>query len=389
MRNKIVLLAMLGVLTAFATIINNMYLPALPKLVEFFGATITQVQLGLTAGMVGLTIGSLVIGPLSDRLGRRGPLLMSMLVFTLASVGIIYAPGINAFVALRFLQGFAGGGGVVIARSIATDNYREHALLVALAVINVINGIAPIVMPIVGGSIVEAANWQGIFAFMAVVGVVMLVACALMHESLPEAARNSGGVMDVCRQFGKVLGNKEYVCYIVHQGAAQMLLFGNIASSSYIVQEHYGFSPIAYSLTLGVNGLFIAIGAGAAGALKSSLRGVKVSSWGMVVFALVELALVQFDLSFWAYESVLCLMLAFMGITLTSSSSLAMESERLYAGTASALLGTVGFLAGSVVSPLVGIGCDMLLTTAVIFVLGAALAFAFGRKAMSLTAKKQ
>lgn len=383
------LLAMLGVLTAFATIINNMYLPALPKLVEFFGATITQVQLGLTAGMVGLTIGSLVIGPLSDRLGRRGPLLMSMLVFTLASVGIIYAPGINAFVALRFLQGFAGGGGVVIARSIATDNYREHALLVALAVINVINGIAPIVMPIVGGSIVEAANWQGIFAFMAVVGVVMLVACALMHESLPEAARNSGGVMDVCRQFGKVLGNKEYVCYIVHQGAAQMLLFGNIASSSYIVQEHYGFSPIAYSLTLGVNGLFIAIGAGAAGALKSSLRGVKVSSWGMVVFALVELALVQFDLSFWAYESVLCLMLAFMGITLTSSSSLAMESERLYAGTASALLGTVGFLAGSVVSPLVGIGCDMLLTTAVIFVLGAALAFAFGRKAMSLTAKKQ
>ncbi len=389
MRNKIVLLAMLGVLTAFATIINNMYLPALPKLVEFFGATITQVQLGLTAGMVGLTIGSLVIGPLSDRLGRRGPLLASMLVFTLASVGIIYAPGINAFVALRFLQGFAGGGGVVIARSIATDNYREHALLVALAVINVINGIAPIVMPIVGGSIVEAANWQGIFAFMAVVGVVMLVACALMRESLPEAARNIGGVMDVCRQFGKVLGNKEYVCYIVHQGAAQMLLFGNIASSSYIVQEHYGFSPIAYSLTLGVNGLFIAIGAGAAGALKSSLRGVRVSSWGMVVFALVELALVQFDLSFWAYESVLCLMLAFMGITLTSSSSLAMESERLYAGTASALLGTVGFLAGSVVSPLVGIGTDMLLTTAVIFVLGAALAFAFGHKGMSLTAKKQ
>ena len=388
MKNKIVLLAMLGVLTAFATIINNMYLPALPKLVEFFGATITQVQLGLTAGMVGLTIGSLVIGPLSDRLGRRGPLLVSMLVFTLASVGIIYAPGINAFVALRFLQGFAGGGGVVIARSIATDNYREHALLVALAVINVINGIAPIVMPIVGGSIVEAANWQGIFAFMAVVGLVMLVACALMRESLPEAARNKGGVMDVCRQFVKVLGNKEYVCYIVHQGAAQMLLFGNIASSSYIVQERYGFSPIAYSLTLGVNGLFIAIGAGAAGALKSSLRGVRVSSWGMIVFALVELVLVQFDLNFWAYESVLCVMLAFMGITLTSSSSLAMESERLYAGTASALLGTVGFLAGSVVSPLVGIGTDMLLTTAVILVLGAALAFAFGHKAMALTAKK-
>ena len=388
MKNKIVLLAMLGVLTAFATIINNMYLPALPKLVEFFGATITQVQLGLTAGMVGLTIGSLVIGPLSDRLGRRGPLLVSMLVFTLASVGIIYAPGINAFVALRFLQGFAGGGGVVIARSIATDNYREHALLVALAVINVINGIAPIVMPIVGGSIVEAANWQGIFAFMAVVGLVMLVACALMREALPEAARNKGGVMDVCRQFVKVLGNKEYVCYIVHQGAAQMLLFGNIASSSYIVQERYGFSPIAYSLTLGVNGLFIAIGAGAAGALKSSLRGVMVSSWGMIVFALLELALVQFDLNFWAYEGVLCVMLAFMGITLTSSSSLAMESERLYAGTASALLGTLGFLAGSVVSPLVGIGTDMLLTTAVIFVLGAALAFAFGHKAMALTAKK-
>lgn len=388
MKNKIVLLSILGVLTAFATIINNMYLPALPELVEFFGTTVTQVQLGLTAGMAGLTVGSLVIGPVSDRLGRRVPLLLSMLVFTLASVGIIYATDINLFVALRLVQGFAGGGGVVIARSVATDNYREHALLVALAVINVINGIAPIVMPIAGGSIVETAGWKGIFVFMAAIGAVMLAACAMMGESLPAGLRNKGGVKDVCRQFVRVLGNKEFVCYIAHQGAAQMLLFGNIASSSYIVQQHYGFSPLAYSLTLGVNGLFIAIGAGAAGALRSSSAGVKVSSWGMLAFALVELAVVQLEPGFWVYEGVLCLMLAFMGITLTSSSSLAMESERTYVGTASALLGTVGFLAGSIVSPLVGIGENMMQTTAVIFSCGAVLAFVLGRAAQACTGKK-
>ena len=388
MSYKIYLLILLGALSAFGPFVTDMYLPSLPSMVDDYNTSVSMVQMGLSFSMLGLAFGQLLFGPLSDKYGRRMPVIVAMVVFCISTLACVFAPTIEVFVGLRFVQGVSGAGGIVISRSVATDTFDGHQLLKMLAIIGAINGIAPITAPVAGGMIVSSIGWRGIFVVLLVIGVLLAVGSCIMKESLPVERRKSTGVFATFKLFGVVLRNRTFMCYVLQQATAQAILFGNIASSSYIVQERYGFSPIAYSLTLGVNGLFIAIGAGAAGALKSSLRGVMVSSWGMIVFALLELALVQFDLNFWAYEGVLCVMLAFMGITLTSSSSLAMESERLYAGTASALLGTVGFLAGSVVSPLVGIGTDMLLTTAVIFVLGAALAFAFGHKAMALTAKK-
>ena len=140
------LLLFLGVLSAFGPFIMDMYLPTLPAMADFFQTSSSMVQLGLTTSMIGLAAGQLIFGPLSDKYGRRSPLLLAMILFLLATLGCIFSHTISLFVLSRFLQGIAGAGGVVISRSIATDEYSGHQLAGMLAIIGGINGIATVVL---------------------------------------------------------------------------------------------------------------------------------------------------------------------------------------------------------------------------------------------------
>ena len=171
---KLYLLSVLGLLTALATVINNMFSPAMPAMAAAYGCEQASVQLGLTAAMLGLALGQLVIGPWSDRSGRRRPLLWSLALLVIASAACALAPGIATFVALRFVQGLAASGGIVIARSVATDISRGNELIKTLAFINVFNGLAPIVTPMLGGALTTSMGWQGPMMGMLVVAVVLL-----------------------------------------------------------------------------------------------------------------------------------------------------------------------------------------------------------------------
>lgn len=366
--SKLFILILLGMLTAFGPFVTDMYLPSLPVMGEYFNTSSSMVQLGLTTSMIGLAVGQIFFGPLSDRYGRRIPLQVAMWLFIVSTVCCLFAQNIQQFVAFRLIQGIAGAGGIVIARSIATDKFSGRDLAKMLAIIGAINGIAPVVAPIIGGVFTEAIGWQGIFGILLVLGVLLLAGCIRFRESLPKENRLATKWADTFRSFKVVLKNKQFVCYVLQLAFAQGVLFAYIASSPFIIQQHYGYSPFAFSVCFSINA--IAIGGAAAFSVKfrRPANGTLIGCMGMLIFSLLECAALALGCSFWIYELLLLAVLFMMGMTFTTSTALAMECERDNAGTASALLGAVCFSFGGIVSPLVGIG-NILVSTGVIFVI--------------------
>lgn len=366
--SKLFILILLGMLTAFGPFVTDMYLPSLPSMGEYFGASSSMVQLGLTTSMIGLAAGQIFFGPLSDRYGRRIPLQVAMWLFIISTVFCLFAQDIQQFVAFRLIQGIAGAGGIVIARSIATDKFSGKDLAKMLAIIGAINGIAPVVAPIIGGVFTQAIGWQGIFIILLVLGMFLLAGCIRFRESLPAENRLTTKWADTFRSFKVVLRNRRFVCYVLQLAFAQGVLFAYIASSPFIIQQHYGYSPLAFSVCFSINA--IAIGAAAAFSVKfrRPANGTLAGCMGMLIFSLLECAALAMGCSFWVYELLLLAVLFMMGMTFTTSTALAMECERANAGTASALLGAVCFSFGGIVSPLVGIG-NILVSTGVIFVI--------------------
>lgn len=364
--SKVFLLILLGMLTAFGPFVTDMYLPSLPSMSEYFSTSSSMIQLGLTTSMIGLAVGQIFFGPLSDRYGRRLPLLSGMWLFIVSTLLCLFSQTIEQFVAFRLLQGIAGAGGIVISRSVATDKYSGHELAKMLAVIGAINGVAPVAAPIVGGVLTDAIGWKGIFWVLFVLGLVLLACCMRFRESLPVEKRSAEKWSDTFRSFGVVLRDKRYVCYVLQMAFAQGVLFANIASSPFIIQQHYGFSAFTFSLFFGINALAIGIAAALSVKFRRQESSTLAGCCGMVVAAVLQCWALMSDCSFWVYEGLMLVLLSSMGMTFTSSTALAMESQRENSGTASALLGALCFAAGGIVSPLVGLG-NILSSTGVAF----------------------
>lgn len=361
------LFVFLSMLTAFGPFVTDMYLPSLPSMTQYFGTSISMVQLGLTFSMLGLASGQLVFGPLSDKYGRRVPLLASMVLFLFSTLGCIFSPNIELFVLLRFVQGVAGAGGIVISRSIATDKFKGQNLAKALAVVAAINGIAPVAAPVLGGAVLKVTTWRGVFAVLLVLGVILLGACVHFNESLSHAKRSRESLWKSFYLFKQVLRNRKFVFYVLQTAFAQGILFGYIASSPFIIQEHYGFSPFAFSLFFAVNAVAIGTGAAVSAKFKRLENAVLASCAGALVCGAAVMGVLLTGAGIWVFEGILFAMLFMLGLGFTSATALAMDCVRNQAGTGSAVLGAGGFLLGSVVSPLVGMG-NILLSTGIVFV---------------------
>ncbi len=360
------LFVFLGMLTAFGPFVTDMYLPSLPAMANYFSASASLVQLGLTFSMLGLAAGQIVFGPLSDKYGRRKPLLWSMVLFLLSTLGCIFSPNIECFVLLRFVQGIAAAGGIVISRSIATDKFKGKNLAKALAIVGAINGIAPVAAPVAGGILVGVTGWQGIFAVLLVLGLVLMGCCLHFKESLSHVKRSKEKLSKTARLFKPLFSNRTYLLYTLQLSFAMGILFAYIAASPFIIQQHYGFSAWAFSLFFAVNAIAIGTGAAMSVRFKRQENCVRFSCGGMLLFGLLTALLLPAGISVWALEGLLLCLLFSMGMTFTASTTLAMDSAHRQAGAASALLGAGGFLAGSIVSPLVGLG-NMLFSTGLVF----------------------
>ena len=281
--SELFILIFLGMLTAFGPFVTDMYLPTLPAMSQFFNTSSSFIQLGLTTSMIGLAVGQLLFGPLSDKYGRRFPLISALSLFLISTIGCIYSPNIIQFVGWRLIQGIAGAGGIVISRSIAADKYSGKELAKMLAIIGAINGIAPVAAPILGGTMADITGWQGIFWVLFLIGILLLAGSIHFNDTLPAEKRGKTKWSDVYHGLITVLHNRSYVCYILQSGFAQSVLFANIASSPFIMQQHYGFSPFMFSVCFGINAIAIGIAAASAAKFRHPEQALYTGSIGMVL----------------------------------------------------------------------------------------------------------
>lgn len=368
------LMVFLGVLSAFGPFITDFYLPTLPSMAEVFHTNASMVQLGLTTSVLGIAVGQIFFGPVSDKFGRRPVLVASLLLFCVSTLASIFSPSIEFFNICRFLQGLGGSGGIVMSRSVATDCYSGRELAKTLAIVGAINGIAPVVAPVIGGLVANAIGWKGIFLVLLAIGVVLVMMCVLFRESLPVDNRIKGGYKKVAQSFIGLFRLPWFCVYVAMFGLCYGVLFSYISSASFIVQDHFGFSELTFSLVFAINATGSAIGSALTMRFKKMKTAALFSTAGMTVFSALQiLAACYFD-TFIAYEAITFMILFSLGFIFPSGTTLGMTEGKRSIGAASAILGASGFAFGGVVSPLVGMG-DMMVTSGCVMLGCALLAF--------------
>lgn len=345
-----------ALLSAFGPFMTDLYLPAFPELMEYFDTTTSLIQLSLTFGVIGLAAGQLVIGPLSDKYGRRRPLILSLTVFVVSTLICLLCRDVITFICFRLLQGIAAAGGVVISRSIAVDLYEGKEFTRFFAMLSAVQGLAPIVAPIAGGLLLGTTDWRGIFAVLLLIGVAILAAAFRFRESLPEERRQTGSVLATFANFRSVLGNKHFVCYMLIQSFAMGVLFAYISSSPFIFQTEYGLTPVMYSVCFAFNGLAIMTGNLIVPRFGSEERALGIGACCLLIASLVLAVCLMGGWSVVAIEIGFLVLLFCVGMVLPTSTSLALALERKNSGNASAMLGFFQFTFAGLVAPLVGLG---------------------------------
>ncbi|MFI1563219.1 multidrug effflux MFS transporter [Streptomyces sp. NPDC020490] len=353
----------LGGLTATPPLAMDMYLPSLPEVTRTLHAPAATVQLTLTACLAGMALGQLVVGPMSDRWGRRRPLLTGLAVYVVATALCAFAPTVELLVALRLVQGLAGAAGIVIARAVVRDLYDGMSMARFFSTLMLISGVAPVVAPLIGGQILKVTDWRGVFAVLTVVGVLLGgVVWARLPETLPPADRHRGGVGEALRAMRRLLADRPFTGYLLTGGFTFAALFAYISASPYVIQEIYGASPQTFSLLFGLNSVgLVAVGQlnGKVLVGRVSLDRVLAAGLTVVICAATALLLMSAgvfgDVGLAPVATALFVLMSAMGITLPNTQTLALMRTRHSAGSASALLGTSSFLIGAVASPLVGI----------------------------------
>lgn len=380
----IVFLACLG---SFGSMVNDLYLPTLPQMRNDFHTSASVVQLGLSFGMLGLGLGELYWGPLSDKIGRKPVFYMSIGLLMLSAVVCVFSPDMAFFLVCRFFQGVGGSGAIMLARSIPADKYTGHQLAAIMAFTGSINGVAPVGGPLFGGFMADAIGWRGIFLVLALAGLGIILLGLRVPESLPKDRRHKGSFLSSLSEYKPLLRNRRFMGYVLLKGAALGALFAYISAGPFIYEDRYGFSASAFGLIFGGNSAAIMIGSFISIKFPAMKRASFLGSAGMAIFAIASGIVISFIDNFWVFEALIVPLLFCSGMVFASSNTLAMEEGHNAAGSASAIVGLSGYAFGCVVSPLVGLG-DILLSTSLVMSICGLIAFYFGWKAHKLPAMK-
>ncbi|WP_229845154.1 multidrug effflux MFS transporter [Streptomyces cinnamoneus] len=362
-RAGLIVTLVLGGLTALPPLSMDMYLPALPEVTDALHSPAATVQLTLTACLMGMALGQLVVGPMSDKWGRRRPLLAGMVLYVLATAVCAFAPSAALLIAFRLVQGLAGAAGIVIARAVVRDLYDGVAMARFFSTLMLISGVAPVVAPLIGGQILRLTDWRGVFVVLTAVGVLLTaVVWKWLDETLPPAERHAGGLGQALRTMRGLLANRVFTGYMLAGGFAFAALFAYIAASPFVVQDIYGASPQTFSLLFGVNSVgLVLVGQINGKLLVGRVSMDKVLAVGLAVTALAAGALVVMASGVFGKAGLapvaagLFVLMSAMGLTMPNTNAQALMRSAGAAGSASALLGTSTFLLGAVASPLVGI----------------------------------
>jgi MFS transporter, DHA1 family, multidrug resistance protein len=358
-RERIRAIVVLGSLIAIAPLTIDTYLPALPSITSELHTTATAVQLTLTGTLIGLAVGQLLIGPVSDVLGRRGPLIAGLAVHVLASILCVVAPNVGVLGTLRILQGLGAAAAGVVANAVVRDLFSGPTAARVFSRLMLVIGVAPILAPTLGSLVLRWTNWRGIFVMLGVLGLGLIaVAVFTLRETLPPERRRRGGLTSTLRTYGQLLRDRVFVGLILVAGLSMAALFAYVAGSSFVFQEQYGLSVQQFGLVFGC---------GAAGLIGASQLNVwllgrftsarilgaatllgSVAGLLLIFFASTGLGgMITVLLSLW-------LVLVAGGLALPNAPAIALSRHGAAAGTAAALLGAAQFGVGAVAAPLVG-----------------------------------
>ncbi|WP_330186459.1 multidrug effflux MFS transporter [Dactylosporangium sp. AC04546] len=359
-----------------------MYVPAFPQVASDLTATVSQVQLTLTTFFVGMALGQLIGGPVSDHRGRRRPLIAAVLVMTAASTVCALAPSVGVMMIARFVQGFAGGWAMVIGRAIIVDLASGAALIRVLNVIAGVGGIAPVVGPLLGAVILQLSHWRVSFWTVAALGCAMLLAVLVaVPETLPPERRHSGGLRAFARAGRQVLARRNYVGYVLVTGSATGALFAYVATSAFVLQSMNGLSPIAYSVDFAANAAAMTVAAFIAARLAGRVATRKVILVGQTATLTAGIAMltgaVWFSTPLPLAIGCFLVLMAAHGLIAPNSGALASAEVPQHAGTGSAVLGFVQWVAAGTIAPIAGLGGeDTAVPMALLMIGGAAASMA-------------
>ena len=362
-RQTLLVTLILGSLTALPALSMDMYLPSLPAVAEALHSPAATVQLTLTACLLGLAVGQLVVGPLSDRFGRRRPLLAGMGGYVLASAACAVAPTIGTLTVCRLVQGLAGSAGIVIARAVVRDLYDGLAMARFFSTLMLISGAAPILAPVLGGQILRVTDWRGVFLVLTGVGA-LLVAVLLrkLPETLPAERRHSGGLPEALRTMRGLFADRVFTGYLLACSFSFAGLFAYVSASPFVMQEIYGASPQTFSLLFMANSIgLVGMGQVNGKILVGRVSLDKVMGFGLTVVLLAATALLAMTsgvlgpVGLFPVATGLFVLMSAMALIMPNANSQALMRTPHAAGSASALLGTSQFLVGAVASPLVGV----------------------------------
>lgn len=381
-RTSLLVTFVLGGLTAVPPLSMDMYLPALPEVTRSLASPASTVQLTLTTCLAGMALGQLVVGPMSDKWGRRRPLLVGMVVYIVATALCAFATDAGVLIAFRLVQGLAGAAGIVIARAIVRDLYDGVAMARFFATLMLISGVAPVVAPLIGGQILRFTDWRGVFVVLTVIGVLLtLVVWRTLHETLPPERRHSGGLGQALTTMRELLTERVFAGYMLVAAFSFAALFAYISASPFVIQEIYGASPQTFSILFGVNSVGLVLFGQINGKIlvgRVNLDKVLAVGLALITAAAVGLLLMAsgvFGPVGLAPMAVgLFVLMSAMGLVMPSTNTQALLRTPNAAGSASALLGTSTFLLGSVASPLVGIAGEHTAVPMALVQLGCALA---------------
>jgi len=359
-RQRLVYVLVLGALTALGPFTVDLYLPAFPVLQDELGVSAAAVQLTLTGTMVGFGFGQLIVGPWSDKVGRRLPLILATVLHIAASVGAALSPDIAWLSVFRLLQGFGAAAGGVVAMAMVRDLFGGKPLVRMLSRLALINGLAPVLAPVIGSQLLAVMDWRGVFWVLGAYAVVVVAAVGfLIVETLPESRRHVAGHSTLRDRYGALFRDRVYLGAAIIGGMTFTGLFGYLSTSSFLFQELYAFSAQEYGLLFAVNSIGVIVGVQTSSRL---MRGPVPPQWILAATTIVHfamaIAIIVLDSNgagFWGTAIPLWIYILACGFSFPAVQVLALAHHGAEAGTAASLLGALNFGLAGLISPLIGL----------------------------------
>jgi DHA1 family bicyclomycin/chloramphenicol resistance-like MFS transporter len=361
-RRKLLYILLLGALTALGPFTIDLYLPAFPALEASLGVSEAQVQLTLAGATVGFALGQLVVGPFSDKFGRKLPLILATAVHIAASIGASLSTDIAALGFFRVLMGVGAAGGGVVAMAMVRDLFSGYAMVRMFSRMALVNGLAPILAPVIGSQLLLVMPWPGIFVFLASYGTLVIIAALfLVRETLPPENRGQSG-LTAGQRYKVLFTDRIFVGLLLVGGMNFAGLFTYLSASPFLFQDVFGFSPQQYGLLFGINSLGIVAGVQTSARLIRRVPPQWILACSTAWMFLMSLLIVLFDqlgLGLWGVMVPLWFYILGTGFTFPCVQVLALSSHGDKAGTAASLLGAATFLMAGLISPVAGwLGID-------------------------------